>query len=252
MASEIACETWRANENQDFDKVPWAAAFWRLRTDSERAVPWVVSELTMRISSARLVKSFSFECCLSRRYEDSACSAQASLVRHVDENFGDSFAGAIASAWVGAASGLILRDGECTRGIDHAKDEGQHVFISSGAKEDESAGGTWLGYAFEKSVTVGCVAICQNEDAATQVEFVNLEWSDDGKTWTPHATLSFSSATSVVRVNPCELRHEADDLNRKQREAHGRSAQMFKGSHGIFAARTTRDAFLIDLGAGNA
>lgn len=186
-----------------------------------------------------------FKILSERRYEDSACSATASLIQYIDHDLANSARGAIASAWSGAARGGVLHDGECSS-RQVRETGGEHPFVSGAViTADHGVGEAWLGYAFERPVTVRCIAVCQTEDIATRAESVTLEWSDDGEMWTPHATLALPAVANIVHANPCELKHETMDLNRKRREAFDRSSRAFR-RHEKFGMRTIRDAFLID------
>ena len=184
------------------------------------------------------------------RYEDRACSEQASLI-HIDEGYVTSSNGAIASVWSGGAGGWVLRDGECLVGNQEVREdaggETGRVYVSGAAiGGEETTVSTWLGYAFEQPVAVRCVIICQSEDIATRAETAFLERSHDGERWIPHATLALSAAANVIQANPCKLKYESEDLDQKRKKAYHRSAGAFGGAHQTLGTNTARDAFLID------
>ncbi|KAH8059410.1 hypothetical protein JL722_5439 [Aureococcus anophagefferens] len=107
--------------------------------------------------------------------------------------------------------------------MEDAGGGGPKVFeAGAAAATDRDAGGTFLGYAFERAVAVRCVAICQSMLAANRAESVTLERSDDGGSWTRHATLALPAAATIAKANPCKLSHTADDYDRKRREAYDR------------------------------
>ena len=83
------------------------------------------------------------------RYEDRACSEQASLI-HIDEGYVTSSNGAIASVWSGGAGGWVLRDGECLVGNQQVREnaggETGRVYVSGTAiGGEETTVSTWLG-----------------------------------------------------------------------------------------------------------
>lgn len=225
MDGDEACDEWRSGDATTSDPASWASPFWRLRADGERVAPWIVSELVM--------------------YADRECSAGAALGAHVDAGRAGSRGGVVASAWAGAGDGWALRDGDCD--MEDAGGGGPKVFeAGAAAATDRDAGGTFLGYAFERAVAVRCVAICQSMLAANRAESVTLERSDDGGSWTRHATLALPAAATIAKANPCKLSHTADDYDRKRREAYDRSARFPQGGHATSGSFGARDAFAIE------
>ena len=102
------------------------------------------------------------------------------------------------SSWAGAGGGWALHDGECG-GEDDAGGGGAASFASAAVgAADRAAGGTWLGFAFEKPVAPRCVAVCQSGNVGERAESVTLERSSDGASWTPHATIR-AAETEPIR-----------------------------------------------------
>ena len=64
------------------------------------------------------------------RYEDDACSAQASLVPYIDKDYATSFSGVIAST-LSAANGLVLSDGVCSSRRDRGNEGVDDVDLDS-------------------------------------------------------------------------------------------------------------------------
>ncbi|KAH8077590.1 hypothetical protein JL720_9972 [Aureococcus anophagefferens] len=188
-----ACDEWRSGDATTSDPASWASPFWRLRADGERVAPWIVSELVMsRTASAPPARR----------------SARVGAGR-------GSRGGVVASAWAGAGDGWALRDGDCD--MEDAGGGGPKVFeAGAAAATDRDAGGTFLGYAFERAVAVRCVAICQSMLAANRAESVTLERSDSGGAGR-HAALALPAAATIAKANPCKLSHTADDYDRKRR-----------------------------------
>ncbi|KAH8086681.1 hypothetical protein JL720_7120 [Aureococcus anophagefferens] len=148
---------------------------------------------------------------------------------------------------------VMYADRECSAGAAlGAASRGRGTRAAAGevfgrrAGDGRDAGGTFLGYAFERAVAVRCVAICQSMLAANRAESVTLERSDDGGSWTRHATLALPAAATIAKANPCKLSHTADDYDRKRREAYDRSARFPQGGHATSGSFGARDAFAIE------
>ncbi|KAH8047305.1 hypothetical protein JL722_13115 [Aureococcus anophagefferens] len=119
----------------------------------------------------------------------------------------------VASAWAGAGDGWALRDGDCD--MEDAGGGGPKSSRRRATLTD-AAGGTFLGYAFERAVAVRCVAICQSMLAANRAESVTLERRRRKLDATQRA---LPAAATIAKANPCKLSHTADDYDRKRREA---------------------------------